>query len=197
MMQFSLPLEIEQIDQGWSDQDWETPPEIARKMAGLVRFTETCLEPAAGRGAIAKHLPEGLTDCIELNPQRVLDGSAYHPKAHWINNNFLLLPPRPVYDVVITNPPFSLALEFIEHSLKWLGKGNPNARLLYLLPGDIFASQARCDAFEALDCHIHHRYRIRGRVGYIREGVVFDQRQVYDCVYDIRPGKQGATETVL
>jgi hypothetical protein len=181
---------------GWCTDDWETPPEIARKMAGLVEVYERVLEPAAGRGKIVSYLPGRIT-AIELNPQRVLDGQTYNREAHWINNNFLLLPPKTEFDVVITNPPFSLALEFIERSLLWLNPDNPNARLLYLLPGDIFASQARCDAFEALDCHIHHRYRIRGRVGYIREGVVFDQRQVYDCVYCIKPGKQGATETVL
>ncbi len=124
------------------------------------------------------------------------DGRILAPNALWIENSFFAVSPGSV-DVVCTNPPFSRAIEGIERALKWLNPENPNARLLFLLPGDFFCSQERSDRFEAIDCHIAHRYRIRGRVGYIKEGIAQDQRQIYDCVLDIRPGKSGATETLL
>jgi hypothetical protein len=37
------------------------------------------------------------------------------------------------FDLIVTNPPFSLAIQFIEQGLRLLDKDNPNARLLYLL----------------------------------------------------------------
>ena len=194
------------VPEGWTGDLWESPPEIARKMAALLTDKDLAiLCPAAGRGNIASRIKVGLLPtkqargvyAVEVNPQRVADGQILAPRVLWDCVDFLAIPSVPLYDVVIENPPFSLAIEFIERSLLWLNPANPDARLLYLLPGDCFASQERCDQFEALDCHIHHRHRIRGRVGYIQEGVQLPGRQIYDCVYDIRPGKIGATETVL
>jgi hypothetical protein len=182
------------VPEDWTSDCWESPPEIARKMAGLLQDDEhVILEPAAGRGNIVRHIPIGPLSweqdrgvfAIELNPNRVAEGRLLAPKAVWKQGDFLTMESSPEVDVVIANPPFSLALQFIERSL------------LYLLPGDCFASQERCDQFEALDCHIHHRYRIRDRVAYIKEGVQVKGRMIYDCVYDIRPGKFGASETVL
>jgi hypothetical protein len=66
-----------------------------------------------------------------------------------------------------------------------------------LLPCDVFQSKARGDYFKRLDCHIHHRYLIQGRVAYLKNGVAVSGRQISDCVYDIRPGKPGASETFL
>jgi hypothetical protein len=198
--------EYSTASEDWTSDSWETPPEIASKMADLLRDDEyVILEPAAGRGNIVRHIPIGPLSAgqdrgvfaVELNPKRVAEGKLLAPKAVWQQGNFLSMQLQPEYDVVISNPPFSLAMDFLEHSLLWLYPENRNARLLYLLPGDFFASQERCDQFEALDCHIHHRYRIRGRVAYIKEGVQVEGRKIYDCVYDIRPGKIGATETVL
>ena len=194
------------VPEDWTSDCWETPPEIARKMAALLTDKDLAiLCPAAGRGSIASRIKVGLLPtkqargvyAIELNPQRVADGQILVPRVLWECADFLNLKPVPEYDVVIENPPFSLALGFIERSLLWLNPANPEARLLYLLPGDYFASQERCDRFEALDCHIHHRHRIRGRVAYIKEGVQMEGRQISDCVYDMRPGKFGASETVL
>jgi hypothetical protein len=186
----------------FTSDGWETPPEIARKMADLVLPTDKrILEPAAGTGQIAKFLPKTLSVfvlCNELNPRRYLklNTSLYH---RFTQVDFLTWEAGPdnLFDLVITNPPFSKGIEFIAQSLRLLNLDNPNARLLYLLPGDYFCSQERNDAFEALDCHIAHRYRIRGRVGYIQEGIQRNERQVYDAVFCIKPGKIGATETVL
>jgi hypothetical protein len=185
---------------------WESPPEIACKMAALLTNKDLAiLCPAAGRGNIARYIKAGWLPtkqvrgvcAVELNPQRMADGKILAPYVWWKCADFLKLEPVAEYDVAIENPPFSLAMSFLERSLLWLNPANPDARLLYLLPGDFFASRERCDQFEALDCHIHHRYRIRGRVAYIKEGVQVEGRMIYDCVYDIRPGKIGASETVL
>ena len=193
-------------DESWSNNMWETPPEIARKMAALLTDKDLAiLCPAAGRGNIAQQIKVGLLPtkqvrsvyAVEVNPHRVADGKTLAPRVLWDCVDFLAIPSVPLYDAVLENPPFSLAIEFIERSLLWLNPANPEARLLYLLPGDFFASQERCDQFEALDCHIRHRYRIRDRVAYIKEGVQVKGRMIYDCVFDIRPGKVGASETVL
>ena len=71
-----------------------------------------------------------------------------------------------------------------------LNRNNPDARLLYLLPVDFCSSVERGQAFQALDCHIYHEYRILNRVAYIRDGKAYKGRQIYDAVFDIRPGNQ-------
>lgn len=197
----STLFDLQQYDRPTSEDfttdDWETPPEIARKIAALIKPLDLVLDPCAGRGAMVRYIKAQRITALEIKPDRVEDGKNLAPNATWRCTDFLKNVPVPMRSVVVTNPPFSLAIEFIERSLLWLDPRDPDARLLFLLPGDYFASQERNDRFEALNCCISHRYRIRGRVGYIKEGVQMDQRQVYDCVYEIRPGKDRASETVL
>lgn len=75
--------------------------EKAVKMAGI-RPGESCLEPSAGRGAIARFMPG--CDCIELNPD-----NAEYLRSHGFNvvhDDFMTFKPEKEYDVIVMNPPF-------------------------------------------------------------------------------------------
>jgi len=159
-------------------------------MASLIQFDDhRILEPANGSGRVAKHLPPG-SFCCEIKPSRGELGIKYAPHCHWLGGDFMIYPFEQLsskWDLIITNPPFSQCIQFIERGLELLDLENPDARLLYLLPIDFCSSVERGKAFQSLDCHIHHEYRIMNRVAYIRDGQAVKGRQLYDCVFDIRP----------
>lgn len=172
--------------------DWETPDEVARFIGSLIVSTDrTFLEPAAGRGNLLKYLP---ADCptlaYEIKAARVADGIREYPWALWANGDFLAESQYACRHVVISNPPFDLGVEFLRKSLDALDPTYRSARCLFVLPVDYWQSQKRCDALAAMDCHIHRVYALRGRVAYIREGIPERNRQCYDAVFDIRPGRK-------
>lgn len=103
-------------------------------------------------------------------PLRILDpcagGDAAHPMAYpaaierysgWLINkistidlredslaerkeDFLFIPPEPIYDVVITNPPFNISMDVINRSFDWLHDGGLVVMLLRL---NFFGSKER------------------------------------------------------
>ena len=238
---FPLP----EFEADFTSDDWETPDDIAQKMASLIQpLDRRILEPAAGTGQIAKFLPRN-TFCCEIKSSRVQIGREKAPHCHWVQYDFLTLAlglsvleqlgsPWQGCDLLVTNPPFSRCISFIEQGLKLLNRDNPKARLLYLLPRedlltkqdsplqhrlfaqltnhskravlfcqgklepiDFCSSVERGLAFLSLDCHVHHEHRILNRVAYIRDGKAFKGRQIYDAVFDIRPGKQAGAVSFL
>lgn len=203
MKQLSL---IEQKQALWTcSDDWETPDRIARFMGSLVKPTDLqILEPAAGTGQIAQYLP-AQTCCIEINPLRYQVGKARLPRHGWTCMDFLgsdtasRLGTRfyKTFDLVPTNPPFSLAIEFIEISLSLLNPANPETRLLFLLPTDFFQLVGHNNRFQRMNAHIHHKYELVSRVAYLKNGIPQNGRQIYDAVYDIRPGKLGGAITFV
>lgn len=84
-------------------QFFETPDPLARELVRLARIRdgESCLEPSAGRGAIAKHIP--YCHCIELNYENreYLCQQGYRV----VTDDFLKW--NQSYDVIVANPPFS------------------------------------------------------------------------------------------
>jgi phospholipid N-methyltransferase len=196
----SLFGEVE-VEADWDSDSWETPDWLAQKMANLVLPTDRrILEPAAGTGQIAKYLPQSrdvFVLCNELKTSRFsrLSSSLYH---HFVQGDFLSWDSQKCdrFDLTITNPPFSLAIEFIEQGLQCLNPNYEHARLLYLLPVDFCQTIANYRVLNKLDCHIHHEYRIVGRVPYLQNGKPVSGRQVNDCVFDIRPGRQNSTVTL-
>lgn len=187
----------------FTSDDWETPDNVAQAKAALTLPSDRHIcEPAAGTGQVAKYLPPG-SFCCEIKPGRVAIGKQKAPHCQWVQANFLALalemPPFGSCDglgqgfhLLISNPPFSLAIEFIEQGLRLLNWSYPHARMLYLLPIDFCCSIGRGTAFQKLDCYIHHEYRIIDRVAYIRNGKVCKGRQVYDVVFDIRPSRKAS-----
>lgn len=149
---------LQDIETDFSADDWETPDDIASSMAALVKTSDhRVLEPAAGSGQIAQFLPTG-TFCCEIKPYRVSLGRRKAPQCHWIQSDFFssnLESPlisdieqlSQGYDLIITNPPFSHCIDFLQQGLKLLNRNNPDARLLYLLPVDFCSSVERGQAF--------------------------------------------------
>lgn len=84
------------------------------------------LEPAAGNGSMVRALQplagsSGI-DCYEIMPQ-CEEALRSIPHAGFVCiDNFLASSPystHQLYDLVITNPPFHLAFEFVKHALGW------------------------------------------------------------------------------
>ena len=65
------------------------------------------LEPACGEGAIVRAVKQGLAPCVvtALDLARGNDFLATRPQADW--------------DLIITNPPYSQAEEFVRHAMKF------------------------------------------------------------------------------
>ncbi|MEH1789712.1 MAG: hypothetical protein V7L23_30180 [Nostoc sp.] len=191
MQQLSLFPEIESQ---WCSDDWQTPNEIASLMAKLVkRGDRRILEPSAGKGQIVKYIREQEDRevfCIESNRDRYIYGcSLFRPHHYWSQADFLHDPVPGNFDLIIGNPPFSLCVEFIRRSLLLLNPENSEARILFLLPIDWNCSVERGTAWKKLDAYIHHEYQIMGRVAYLdASGIPQTKRQIYDAVFDIRPG---------
>ncbi len=85
-------------------QFFPTPDNLAKKIVAIadIRPDETCLEPSAGRGAIAKYMPA--PDCVELNPEN----AAYLTENGFnvVGSDFMEFTPTKEYDVIVMNPPF-------------------------------------------------------------------------------------------
>ncbi|MBW4557123.1 MAG: methyltransferase [Trichormus sp. ATA11-4-KO1] len=217
-MNNTLLFDKQQLElQNWTNDDWETPDNIAQAMAQLVLPSdEYILEPCAGTGQIAKNIPHSESFsilCLDINKSRVEKGRCNAPDCTWLTSDFLVdeVEPHTEFDLVITNPPFSKCMEFIERSLSLLNHNNKDARLLFLMPSDIFQAKSRARAFNQLNAHIHHVYPIVGRVNYLINGVPASQtyvekggklvrrsgRQTCDAIWDIRPGKSGGCTTFI
>lgn len=95
------------------------------------------LEPAAGAGAImhemTKRWPGAHIDGIDIDPS--FSGSGI------VKADFLTLPPRPEYDLIISNPPYSLALQFIQTAMKW--RRDEHAPVVMLLRLNFLGGQRR------------------------------------------------------
>jgi len=82
------------------------------------RFSPTIWEPACGDGRIVRP--------FEAAGHKVI-ASDIHPLGVGKKVDFLKVPPKPIANDIITNPPFDLAEEFIRHALAF------QPRLLVLL----------------------------------------------------------------
>ena len=89
------------------------------------------LEPGAGSGNIIKTLQkygDFSIDAVEIRPEE-----AQHLQDLGVNviiDDFLSMDLGKKYDLIIGNPPFNQAIEFVEKSLRLL---KPGGRLIFLL----------------------------------------------------------------
>ena len=104
--------------------------------------TDAILEPSAGNGAIIKALRKyGYDNYIHAIEIRKEERSTLKRLADTATTEDFFETDKTIFwDVIIGNPPFSLAQEFIEHSLKLL---NPGGRLIFLLRTNFLESQKR------------------------------------------------------
>lgn len=223
MQQLTLFDESAPTDE-FTNDDYETPDHIAKAMCGLVLPSDhRILEPFAGTGQIAKFIPgDRHLVCNEIKPSRCKKGAKTVRADYWLNENFFadeFLPD--CFDLIISNPPFSLCLEAIERSLSLLNQNNPTSRILFLMPLDWNCSKSRAQRWSELDAHIHHVYRIPERIDYLingkpcsrtpkklsngkdminpltRKPKMMSGRQCYDAVFDIRLGRENPSTTYL
>lgn len=223
MNQLSLSQSVEEF----TNDDYETPDKEAQAIASLVLPTDINIcEPFAGSGQIVKYLPSDRpSDCVEIKQWRFLQGRATNNYHSWFNQSFFDFVEyrknqrEKSYDLIITNPPFSLCMEAIAHSLQLLNPDNPAARLLFLIPLDTFSSQARSEKLKSMDAHIHHTHLIPKRIDYLKDGELMSKcqktvngipqftkdgkpiknsgRQCYDAVFDIRLGEENPSTSFL
>jgi hypothetical protein len=100
---------------------YETPYCLTRELLDRITFTGTILEPACGNGAIVK----------------ILEEKGYTPTYYDIEKDFFT--ETEYYDTIISNPPFSLAHEFIQKA-KTVCR-----RFIFLLPLSYLHGKKRYD----------------------------------------------------
>ena len=124
---------------------YATPPETVQ--AFLANFDgissgDRILEPSAGNGQIVKVLREGgydnRIDAVELRPEE--RGTLEALADNVTIGSFFDYEPDCGYDVIIGNPPYSLALDFINKSLELL---HPGGLLIFLLRTNFLESEKR------------------------------------------------------
>jgi hypothetical protein len=114
---------------------FETPAAVVDRVLeeARVRGDMRVLEPSAGRGALLSPL-RGLAviDAIEKMPAN----AAFLRSCGWIadvhEGDFLAVEPKPVYDRVLMNPPFSRQQD-VKHVLHALGFLAPGGRLVAVM----------------------------------------------------------------
>ena len=122
--------------------DYPTPAWCVRRILEETRLPAgNWLEPCAGEGAIIKAVNRQRQDvswtAVEIRQEASRDLVGLHA-VDSVCANFLALPPPPhPYEVTITNPPFSLAMQFVQAC------GEVSMHVVMLLRLNFLASEAR------------------------------------------------------
>lgn len=105
-------------ERGRVDNDYYATPFSATKaiLDRIDLHNDTILEPAAGEGHIVKILKEYYPNNTIIANDLVERKSRFNIQINW-NIDFLTFNPSNKFDTVITNPPFSIAQQFIEKAL--------------------------------------------------------------------------------
>ncbi len=136
----NLPGRERRPDDYYATPEWLTRALCDALLVHHFPFTSKILEPAIGDGAIARVLRE------------------YHSRAHIHGvdirdvprdprcdvltiGDFLALEPRPEFDLIVTNPPYSLAFEYVYHALQW--RRAPTSLVCMLLRLNFLGGQRR------------------------------------------------------
>lgn len=103
---------------------YATPPNAVEMLLGLENFSDRVIEPCCGMGHIAK--------VLEAHGHNV-DARDLIDRGYGIGGqDFLRSKDKDVDADVVTNPPYSLAQEFVEKSLDVVGEGHKVAMFLKL-----------------------------------------------------------------
>lgn len=120
-----------------ADDFYATPSWCTRALLGAalqLRPKMSILEPAAGEGAIVAEVQAARSQlsitAVEIDPGRHLVLQSICPQA--LCANFLEWRPKKRFDLVVTNPPFALAMDFVEASFELMKPDGECAMLLRL-----------------------------------------------------------------
>lgn len=126
------------------------------------------LEPGAGSGNIIKTLQkygDFSIDAVEIRPEE-----AQHLQNLGVNviiDDFLSMDLGKKYDLIIGNPPFNQAIEFVE---KCLGLLKPGGRLIFLLRTAFMESDQRFEFWQREDHQLAGLYTLHKRPSFTGHG---------------------------
>ena len=125
-----------QLPEKKSHQFFQTPEWLAQHvvdLAGIEDYHEI-LEPSAGQGAIAEHLPRERTTCVEVSHIhcKILESKEFHV----IHKDFLRWETNKRFYRIIMNPPFSDG-RAMEHLIKAHSLLRDNGKLVAILPASM------------------------------------------------------------
>ena len=147
------------------DDFYSTPAWCTERLLRRLPEPRTVLEPCAGTGAIVDVVratwPNAIVGAIELDPFRALESNAFC-------SDYLAVAPGP-YDLIITNPPYDRAQEFVERALTHAGTVAMLLRLGFLAsqkrrafwidhPADMYVLPERPSFLTACACRDGHRW---------------------------------------
>jgi hypothetical protein len=116
-----------------SHQFYPTPACLASMVADMAAIGDnhTVLEPSAGLGAIAEHLPKDRTTCVEISKLhcKVLESKGFNT----VCEDFLRWNPPTKFDRICLNPPFSDNRDK-EHLLKAVSLATQEGKIVAILP---------------------------------------------------------------
>lgn len=136
------------IDRKKTLQIFETPPELAARMAGMIPTGMRVLEPSAGSGRLVKEaLLQGAAaiDAVEIDPNNALSLlgiAAGDKRVKVVHGDFLSHVPLTKYDAVLMNPPFRNGQD-IAHVMRAYEQLRPGGHLVAVMSEGTFHQQIR------------------------------------------------------
>lgn len=129
-------------------QVFETPTDLATRMAEVVSRGDLVLEPSCGSGRlVAAAVARGATvEAVELREDVVVPTGA----SCLIRGDFLKIRPMPRFDAILMNPPFAKGQDIahVTHALDFL---RPGGRLMAVMSGSVpYAENRKAAAFREL-----------------------------------------------
>lgn len=116
-----------------SHQFYPTPPALSAQLVRMAQIHESdiILEPSAGQGGIADHLPPAQTTCVEIS---ALHCRILREKGHRVvQADFLAWEPGRQFSAIVMNPPYSEG-RWQAHLRKAVSLLAPGGRLVAVLP---------------------------------------------------------------
>ena len=102
---------------------YATPPSAVEMLLGLEEFSEVIMEPACGEGHIA--------EVLKTHGHRVI-ATDLIDRGYGIGGVDFFCMNKPMDVDIITNPPYSIAKEFVEHAMEIVTDGHKVAMFLKL-----------------------------------------------------------------
>jgi SAM-dependent methyltransferase len=125
------------------DDFYETPELLVKAMFSLVHTSHThILDPGCGRGVFAQYgkdiCQHATFEGVEINPEHANISKPFYSEVY--QQDFRTFTTDKRYDLIIGNPPYKYAEEFIRKSYSLLKKGGD---LVFLLRGSFLESRRR------------------------------------------------------